>query len=218
MPLYLNLNLPILSQWEYFLNMCEVIVYSEESLNIDEHVEMLIRALSNVSDDYIGYDANKDDEKVIKYAERVFAYELYHQFRSLMDDNCGCYLNAEIKKDSKILEWEAKQDCYPDLVLHGSPIHIDPQTQYFLCEIKMDYNNLMLNDLDKLAKLFDSNLHFQHYISLFIGVSKEELKRKIENQIKERKLNDKTLCICRKKHVIEVFKLDFITLHKKYND
>lgn len=191
--------------------MCEILVYSKGSpLKISEHVQMLISALSNVGDDYIGYDVNKDDETSAKCAERVFAYELYHQFRSLMDDNCGYFLNAEIKKGSQILEWETKQDCYPDLVLHGNPLHIDPKTQYFLCEIKMDYNKLILNDLDKLAKLFDSNLHFQNYISLFIGISKEELERKIRNQRKERKLNDKTLCICRKENVIEVFNLESI--------
>ena len=190
--------------------MCEIVVYSKKTIKIDKHVQMLVRALSNVSDDYIGYDVNKNDKKTIKYAERVFAYELYHQFRSLMGTDCGYYLNAEIKKDSKILEWERNKDCYPDLVLHGSPIHIDPQTQYFLCEIKMDYNNLKLDDLDKLAKLFDSNLHFQNYISLFIGISKEDLEKKIRNQKKKRKLNDKTLCICRKGSIIEVFSLESI--------
>lgn len=193
--------------------MCEVVIYSKGSFKINEHVQMLVNALSNVSDDYIGYDVDKNKEKAVKYAERVFAYELYHQFRSLMGENSEYYLNGEIKKDSKILEWEFNKDCYPDLVLHGSPIHIDKDTQYFLCEIKMDYNNLVLDDLDKLAKLFDSNLHFQNYISLFVGISKEDLEIKIKNQRKERQFNEKTLCICRKNNIIEVFNLESIDFY-----
>lgn len=192
--------------------MCEVIIYSKDSLKISEHVQMLINALSKVSDDYIGYDIDRNSEKSVKHAERVFAYELYHQFRSLMKDNCGYYLNGEIKKSSEILKWESNKDCYPDLVLHGNPIQIEKDTQYFLCEIKMDYNNLILDDLDKLAKLFDSNLEFKNYISLLVGISKECLEEKINNQRKERQINEKTLCICRKDNVIEVFKLSDIEI------
>lgn len=195
--------------------MCEIIIHCKESFKLSAHVNMLIEALSKVDKIYWGDGSifAKQDKKedATKYAERVFAYELYHQFRSLMTDDCGYYLNGEIKKDNEIFEWEMNRNCYPDLVLHGNLYNIEDGSQYFLCEIKMAHNPYLLDDLDKLARLSDSNLGFQDYISLCIGISKTELKEKIDNQRRDnRKFNNETLCICRKDNVIDVFKLSDI--------
>ena len=193
--------------------MCNVVFYG--NIKIKEHVVMLIKALSNVEDSYLGRDmifVQEDKDNVIKYAERVFAYELYHQFRCLMKNDCNYYLNGEIKK--KYIK-EIEKICYPDLVLHGNHDSIEKGTQYFLCEIKMASNSNLLEDLKKIAKLSESELYFQEYIFLCVGLSKEELEKKFVN-CKIEDCNVETLCICRKNSVIEIFRLgEFVKTNNK---
>ena len=170
--------------------MPKIIYYSKDKpLEVNQYVQMLIQALSKVEECYLGYeDIKLFEDKVEKNtirAERVFAYELYHQFRLLMKEDCGYYLNGEIRKSNKVFKWENQKDCYPDLVLHGNPTCIDKESQYFLCEIKMSTNQYLLNDLLKLSKFFMSDLEFQNYIFLCVGLSKDDMQKKIEESKKE---------------------------------
>lgn len=48
------------------------------------HLDDFIKALIEVDGFYYTYTTQK---KVKKYPERVFAYELYHQFRKIMEKN-----------------------------------------------------------------------------------------------------------------------------------
>lgn len=190
--------------------MYRVLYYSgNEELIVDKHVQMLIQALSNVSDFYLGHEEirmYKDKETNVKIrAERVFAYELYHQFRLLMKDDCGYYLNGEIRKSNDVFRWERECGCYPDLVLHGNLTHVDNESQYFLCEIKMSTNTSLLEDLSKLTDFCNSDLAFQNYIFVCIGLSRTELIDIMKG--KDKKYDKRILCICRKDKDIEVFKL-----------
>ena len=179
---------------------------------------MLINALKNVNPIYFGecvhQASNIDDDSVFQYAERVFSYELYHQIRKLMGDNCDYYLNAEIQKDNKLFQCEIKNNCYPDLVLHKNPYFLE-DGQYFLCEIKTACNKKLLSDLDKLTYFCNSNLGFNEYVFLCLGISRDELKYELNKNKSHKPYDDKILCICRKSNYIYVFRLGAIIAHNE---
>ena len=125
-----------------------------------------------------------------------------------MPENCGYYINGEIWKDKKIINIEKANNCYPDLVLHGSLGCVDKKTQYFLCEIKMSTNQKLLNDLEKLTNLSKSDLGFKSYIFLCVGKSKQELFNDIlKENIPSKSYNGDILCICKTKEDTEIFEL-----------
>lgn len=186
-------------------DMCIKLLSQNEKRHIeeDEHIQMLLNAIKEVKPIYIEYVTQVFKKgavrNVVKRAERVFAYELYHQFRKLMSEDCNYYLNGEIWKDNKVFKNSEVESCYPDLVLHGSLGCIDDGTQYFLCEIKMADNPQLLNDLDKLTNLSNTLLKFKNYIFLCVGLNKEQLLRKIDFRFKKKlkkKYNPKIVCIC----------------------
>lgn len=137
-----------------------------------------MEALLNVESRYIAYPKG-DDENEKKQCERVFAYELYHQYRDIMqkapERYSGIYLNGDISKADAIYD-DIFKFC-PDLVLHGHPGKIEDGKQYFLCEMKTWINRWKYKeDLEKLTQLSHSKLGFQDYIFLAIGDSLQDMK------------------------------------------
>lgn len=165
---------------------------------MDEHLQRLIEAIKLVKSNYECYvTKTSNDEKIIKRAERVYAYELYHQYRTLMkkDNIKDCYLNGEIYKDANIFNAIDGHNCYPDLVLHKAFDKIDEESQYFLCEIKMANNQNLINDLDKLTKLSQSKLNFNYYIFLCVGITKIKFMDKLKNK-NIGDYDENIVCIC----------------------
>lgn len=197
--------------------MCNVVDNKNiEKLEDIAYLKRLKQALFKVENIYMEFTTSfyeGDELQTITHrAERVFAYELYHQFRTLMENEKeeNYYLNGEIWKDSKIANVESSYSCYPDLVLHGSLGCIEDGKQFFLCEIKMGSNPNLLNDLRKLTNLSKSELNFQFYIFLCVGMTKKKLSDKIQKkkQCLKEKYNGNIVCICKGKgkHV-EMFRL-----------
>lgn len=158
------------------------------------YVDDFIKALANVDWLYYTYTTLKN---VTKYPERVFAYELYHQLRKIMEDKRDeyrdVYLNGEQTKGKTVVE--DLERCAPDLVLHRSMIDCKPDDQLWLCEIKMKGNQEALSDLGKFHKM--ASLNFQCYIFLYAGVTFSEM----TNEIRSLKIDTdnetvkKTICI-----------------------
>lgn len=185
---------------------------------IDEHLRRLIEAISLVKPNYEHYETiNIKNEKIIKRAERVYAYELYHQYRSLMkrDNIDDCYLNGEIYKSSTILNNLDNSGYYPDLVLHKRYDSIESETQYFICEIKMKGNPYLIDDLDKLTKLSKKGFGFNYYIFLCVGISMLELSRQIQSS--ENNYNGEIVCICVNQSKPEMFLLKYLTNYPDNN-
>ena len=158
------------------------------------HIDDFIRALLNVDENYYTYTTQK---QVTKYPERVFAYELYHQFRKIMEKNPKKYqciwLNGEQQKSKQVVEDLEK--CAPDLVLHDCIYEVRPDGQFWLCEIKMKNNPEATSDLEKFYRM--EVLGFQCYIFLYAGVTFEEMAEEIR-KIKVRPGTDvyeKNICI-----------------------
>jgi len=70
--------------------------------------------------------------------ERVFAYELYHQWRLITTQNTDRYeniiINGEIRKDQSVIRHPDLGEVYPDLILHQQQDNLDQQL--LACEIK----------------------------------------------------------------------------------
>lgn len=144
-----------------------------EDSNDCEMIAIFLKAISLVSKSYLCYNESQHDKECLikKHQERVFAYELYHQWSCLLEKQKmfekGWVLNAEL---SKHLDWfynedkEIKRECeksmeksdlrFPDLVLHKG--QENQEDNFLVCEIKrgerINEKNLC-NDLYKLTRL-----------------------------------------------------------------
>lgn len=171
------------------------------------YLEDLCSALEEVSPEYKKWILyNTDASGEVKetqesYCERVFAYELYHQLRLIMEPCRGhveeryreLILNGEqvkldnfyknlfegLSKLSEKFKKEGENKIIPDLVLHKNIGTIDKDGQIYLVEIKMGENTNALDDLEKLTLLTKSELNFHFYIFVYVGKSIDELKEMI---------------------------------------
>lgn len=107
---------------------------------VKKHLNIMLTAISNVSHEYIWYEScvPTEDEKMKEHVERVFAYELYYQWRKILESiGCSLYLNAEItKKTLDDIKNNEKTILFPDIVLHGGQDCFDANYQMIACEIK----------------------------------------------------------------------------------
>lgn len=132
------------------------------------YVKDLCQAAENVGSEYYLY--NRCDGDAYHYMERVFAYELYHQLRLIMESGSarerynGLYLCGEQMK-SKTIGNLSGAKC-PDLVLHGSFSETDRQE--WVCEIKHRCSGNPSEDLYKLSKDLKP-LGFSHSVFLCFG-------------------------------------------------
>lgn len=171
------------------------------------YLEDLCSALEEVSPEYKKWilyntDASGDvKETQESYCERVFAYELYHQLRLIMEpcrghveeryrelilngeqvklDNFYKHLFEGLSKLSEKFKKEGENKIIPDLVLHKNIGTIDKDGQIYLVEIKMGENTNALDDLEKLTLLTKSELYFHFYIFVYVDKSIDELKEMI---------------------------------------
>lgn len=154
----------------------------------NKYLKDIIEALENVSPSYV-VNSNTPGH----LAERIFAYEFYHQYRLLME-NCneyeGCILCGEQSKlyDDKNLGKTTetkKEQQSPDIVLAGNVENIDPATQYWVAEIKMAGNASWEEDIKKLVKYAKNQLSFKHLFFIYV-CNGEEQKMKIIQKLDKR--------------------------------
>lgn len=105
---------------------------------IGEYLHSLLLSIKNVDISFIRFDGT-DNKKDIEHVERVFAYELYHQWcnNSIISKNKNLMVNAEIPK---VLIDENREKkipiMYPDLLLHhGQNVF---KGNLIICEIKRE--------------------------------------------------------------------------------
>ena len=155
------------------------------------HLKVFFKSLEKVDDEYFIYDLDEKklkelaphvQKKALKHTERVFAYELYHQWSLYKTDGWG--LNAELFKH---LDWfypkkkDGKDDpdsykSYPDMVLHRGQQADD---QMIVCEIKRDYRveKDIVDDLIRLYKFTrkndQQNLFKAYHCGVFLVINAE---------------------------------------------
>jgi len=135
-------------------------------------------AFSNFSSKYD--ELKKEEYK--QFVERVFAYELYHQFRVIIINNSQQYdnlvLNGEITKngfDDTVL---GKARIFPDMVLHKSNTDNSPKNQKLFIEIKVQPDARIGTDIKKLFVAVSPRLNFENAVFICINNNKVELKIK----------------------------------------
>ena len=189
-----------------------------------DYLEDIKIALKNVDRIYYRWTNHKEggtefpSEEIEKaYCERVFAYELYHQIRKIMDANPaleryqGVYLNGETIKnnkfytdlfdglseyDSSFIEGKCNKRT-PDMVLHKDLGSIEKEGQIYLAEIKMADNKNALDDLKKLTVLQKSKLNFTFYVFIYVGKDVNEFKEEVK-LIDTSNYSKDIVCICTK--------------------
>lgn len=136
-------------------------------------------ALESMSTDYI-IESNSSN----RYAERLFAYEFYHQFRNVMKNNSSIYqdlfLTGEQSKIYSLLHDGSVNDT-PDLVLCDNMTSIGKK-QEFLIEIKMKGNTSWLSDLPKLSEFANSSLSFKYHVFLYVGDNFSSIEEELLNK------------------------------------
>lgn len=143
--------------------------------NVDIYFKDFLLALITVEEKYMIWQYGGINDKM---CERVFAYELYHQWRKLSEqfnyDNL--IINGEILKDGSILHHEHLKEIYPDLLLHEQQNNLNQQI--LACEIKtlkaLEHENgkrKLKQDLIKLGH-YVSDLQFKY--SVFVQVRDKE--------------------------------------------
>ncbi len=189
-----------------------------------EYLEDIKLVLKNVKSIYFNWYMHKpatdrtiSEEIEKKHEEKVFAYELYHQIRKIMEENPvpdrykNVYLNGEAIKDDKFFTdlYEGLSIFYksfkddknnkriPDLVLHKDQGSINKEGQIYLAEIKMGDNKKALDDLEKLTALKNGKLAFEFYIFIYVGKDVNEFKEELK-QIDTSNYSKDIVCICTK--------------------
>lgn len=148
--------------------------------NIEDDVKtnlaILLKAISKVEPHYMVSDAlQKHDEKQL---ERVFAYELYYQWkRLLLKSKSKLILNGEIEK--RLQSWSENHYIVPDMILHKE--HSSSEDQMIVCEIKRnkgyfsgeEYSHFA-RDFEKLSKMsctkYENDEHTSHNFKMGVFV------------------------------------------------
>ena len=142
----------------------------------------------------IGEQVHKDVLKffIPKYGERLFCYELYHQFRLIIEKSTvyqNVFLQAEIRKDFLLdsiyiglsIE-ELSQVFIPDFIIH------DPKNalkQHLIIEVKTNpytEDRNIISDLNKLIE-FIEKYKFEHGIFLITNYTNDNVKKIIKDNI-----------------------------------
>ncbi len=166
-----------------------------------DYAKDFLLALCNVDSGYYMYsmeNSNKTKDKV--YPERIFAYEFYHQYGKRMEQRRdfyeGKYLNGEQTKNRHVDNYIG--DYTPDLILHKKLDGMPPESQLWLCEIKMMESNDPLSDIEKFGKM--KNLQFDDFVFLYAGSTLENLLLKVYNKLRNgriyKKKDGNRICIC----------------------
>lgn len=125
-------------------------------MNVCQALCILKTAIKNVKPCYVKIEVPPKSKIKKEQVERSFAYELYHQWSLLLEDqewtsnSRNLRLNGEI---TKIIHPGCK--VFPDMILHGGQENFD--NQLMVCEIKRNdkyylVKKKILNDFKKLSK------------------------------------------------------------------
>ena len=190
--------------------------------NTDKYIHLinLFKAILEVEDKYYSYSTKhlNGSDAMQEHLERVFAYELYHQWSILIRD----FNNSHNDEDKRVINGEVgkKLDGYsvcPDMILHKG--QEDTQHQEIAVEIKRKISlseDNFLNDMEKLSDMLtDGKLSFgasPFKFSVFILTGGEESNiTSLLNKEKAASINNNIICIfCHKKGELDYKSMDEI--------
>ena len=147
--------------------------------DFQQFLKCLMKAMQNIDSHYFQLHFAGSDE--LKYRERVYCYELYHQLRLLLGDDFPYKLDGELDKQGHaIISGKEK----PDFVIHvpgemkQNLVVIEVKT---LVAVEGDINKLK-NDFGKLER-FISEAKYYRAIMLIYGNLNGDLPLNIKQEI-----------------------------------
>lgn len=170
----------------------------------DEYLKMLFKAIIEVDKQYY-YTENPQNasNEIIEQLERIFAYELYHQWSILQED-----YNRRVPEDYKrIINGEIGKQLlgvnkYPDMVLHKG--HGDIHNQEIVIEIKRKAglkDDNAIQDLIKLSNFMTKGFlgcsASPYKVGVFIltNGNEEDISSQLLNITNKKYLNNNIYCI-----------------------
>ena len=195
----------------------------------------LFDAILNVKKLYLEFE--EPEKKVwVSHLERVFAYELYHQWSSILKreklfGQTKFVLNAEINKNANYFGHVGEGIKFPDMVLHHN--QGDNKNQGIVCEIKRKEGfNLksFRDDIEKLeCFLQEGNYSFAIGAFILVGDCIERIYEKvaslkksmigIRNTVKTAEIQKRIVCIAYNGNAVKFSTLyQMIRNTKKHRD
>lgn len=142
------------------------------------YIKVLSKAIEEVPVNYRYYD----DKSSIRYhMERVFSYELYYRWATILNNNHEenpekLILNAELSKHYD----KDERVKFPDMVLHGDYTNTDKQL--VICEIKSGRNYIKTDsfkkDMDSLVKGINK-LSYKCGAFIYVGNNEKVIIKKL---------------------------------------
>ncbi len=148
-------------------------------LNEDQAFDLLKQAIRQIDRKYISIECHfpDDNPEIILQTERSFAYELYHHWSCLLEQqgkylsNGVLQLSGEISKNMQL----SNGVTFPDMVLHSGQNNTD--NQLIVCEIK---RKLDTSKQGKQAVQRDFlKLYYYLHLEPFEGCSGEPYKKAV---------------------------------------
>jgi|SRR5688572_17384179 len=162
------------------------------------YLELLKLAFNEVDTSYYSFYAfhfsNEqyyiDPESLDRYeqfAERNFAYELYHQYKIIIEAAInkeifnGLQLNGEITKIGFNDTLVQQNVIIPDLVLHKSQLDVNSENQKFFAEVKVNPGADLEKDIKKLLFAVTAPLNFNEGVLICVNISIDNLQKQVKN-------------------------------------
>ena len=142
---------------------------------VRESIDLIKHAASKIETGYFKIGTTYEPSGIVR--ERVFAYELYHQIRSLMRKDFPLSLNGEIDKRGHI-DFKASHRKNPDFVFHIPGIH-EGNTLVIQIKGSLSYSvEKYLNDL-KTMLIFISLYKYSAGVFLLYNHTYNQLRERI---------------------------------------
>jgi hypothetical protein len=142
-----------------------------DQFDISCFLDKFLLSIKNIRNEYFQVPTSYDPDGISR--ERVFCYELYHQFRIILGDEYPFTLHGELDKSGHI-NFHHELQSVPDFLVHKPGTH---DGNMVIIEVKgrFDRRNILL-DLLKINKFIsDPNIHYHHGIFLLYNYSLDYL-------------------------------------------
>ncbi len=169
---------------------------------IDDVIGWLVKASSLVDDAYMRLPVASADPQ---YRERVYCYELYHQWRCQWPERFRYALSGETdKRNHAYVHGKHLDDIKPDFLVH-EPGNMDPDSNLLAVEVKPANatSGNIVNDLQKLTALrrdlknsYDQPANYQYAIFWVYG-GLPDVWEDLTDQLKAKKFEDVDLTLIR---------------------
>lgn len=153
---------------------------SNKDKDFNEFIEAFKKACKNMDSKYFSVKFADDQRNKNYYKERVYAYELYHNLRNLLD-NEKYTLAGEMDKGGNLMFPKDLQGKIPDFIVHVPEIN---SWNLAVIEVKtttsFNKGSGLVKDLKKITDFIEMQPHYFGGIELLFGDCEE---RKLSKKV-----------------------------------